>query len=175
MSKYVELNKNGKVINVIIAEDEFIKQLDNFKNYIKSEYGKIGMIYDEDKNLVRDVQPYKSWTLNLETGAWKPIKPHPNDDKAYKWDETIKEWVVISDEELIKKNKKDLMIDREEYRMKLMIMNSFNKNESITDLEELENVIRKETKNKKITHTKLDKKRVELNTCSKYKIPKEMV
>jgi hypothetical protein len=64
---------------------------------LRKNYAGIGMIWDEDKDMFYDKQPYASWTLNDSTGQWDPPTPMPNTDTngfkdRYLWNENTKTW-----------------------------------------------------------------------------------
>lgn len=112
---------NGKVINVIVAEQEFI---DNFTDtspgkWIQTSYNTRGGVHyepdsntpseDQSKalrknfayrganyNVVADAfyenQPYPSWTLNEETFIWESPIPYPDDGAKYIWNEEEQSW-----------------------------------------------------------------------------------
>ena len=106
---------DGKVINVIVAEPEFFDSFidsspgtwiqTSYNTYgnqhklggtpLRGNYAGIGYIYDAAEDVFYASQPFPSWTLNKTTWLWEAPTPMPTDDKPYKWDEAIKEWVEI--------------------------------------------------------------------------------
>jgi hypothetical protein len=113
MSHYAKV-LNGKVINVIVAEADFfntfvdtspgqwIQTSYNTKGNkhpenkpLRGNFAGIGYIYDAINDVFYSPQPYPSWTLNKTTWLWDSPIPYPTDNKAYKWDEATKSWVVI--------------------------------------------------------------------------------
>ena len=48
----------------------------------------------ETEHLAR--QPYPSWVGDINTMSWQPPVPYPQDDKNYYWDESIINWVEVS-------------------------------------------------------------------------------
>jgi len=103
---------NGKVLEVIVAEKEFI---DSYVDTVPGEwiqtsyntfggkhtkggkplrknYASVGGNYDKEGDFFYDVQPFPSWTLDKETGLWNSPKPHPSDGKEYVWNEDTKSW-----------------------------------------------------------------------------------
>ena len=59
---------------------------------LRKNYAGIGMIWDEDKDMFYDKQPYASWVLNESTGQWDPPTPMPDTDTnglkdRYLWNE----------------------------------------------------------------------------------------
>jgi len=111
---------NGKIINVMRAEKEFI---DSFidespgewiqtsfntrhnkhykadgtlsadqKKALRGNYASIGGHYDKAKDVFYDEKPYDSWVLSKDW-EWVSPKGHmPNDGKSYQWNETDKVW-----------------------------------------------------------------------------------
>ena len=103
---------NGKVLNVIVAEQDFI---DSYVDTVPGEwiqtsyntlggkhtkdgkplrknYASVGGNYDKEGDFFYDVQPFPSWTLDKKTGLWNSPKPYPSDGKIYLWDEEKKLW-----------------------------------------------------------------------------------
>lgn len=111
MAHYAFLDENNVVTEVItgIDETELIEGIDpetwygNFRNQrcvrtsynhrIRGHYAGIGDTYNAELDIFVAPQPYPSWTMRPD-GWWQPPKPHPNDDKAYDWNETLQEWVT---------------------------------------------------------------------------------
>jgi hypothetical protein len=113
---------DGLVINVIVAEQEFIDTYDDGipGQWIQTSYNTRGGIhYDPDTNTpsldqskalrknfagvrfaydpVRDAfyeqQPYPSWVLNEQTCLWESRVPYPDDGKRYVWNEDELSWI----------------------------------------------------------------------------------
>lgn len=112
---FAEIDKNGIVIRVIVADQAFIDsgRVGNPKNWIETSYntqegkhpeGKplrknyagIGFTYDKTRDAFIPPQDFPSWLLNEETATWKPPKEKPQDGKKYVWNENIKDWEVKS-------------------------------------------------------------------------------
>ena len=111
MSHFAKI-ENGVVIQVIVAEQNFIGTLPDKDNCIQTSYNTfqnkhpenrplrgnyagIGYVYDSDNDVFYMAQPFQSWVLNHNIWAWEPPIPYPNDGKMYNWDESIKNWVLI--------------------------------------------------------------------------------
>ena len=103
---------NGKVVQVIVAEQEFFdtfidttpgQWIQTSYNTIGNEhpenrplrgnYAGIGYIYDEEHDVFYPPQPFASWTLNTSRWLWEPPVPFPTDSTDYIWDESVKNWV----------------------------------------------------------------------------------
>jgi uncharacterized protein (DUF2126 family) len=116
---------DGKVIQVIVAEQDFIDNMvdtspgewiqtsyntsggvhynpetrepseDQTKALRKNFAGK-GMIYDRQRDAFYKPQPYPSWTLNEDTCLWEaPVSRGEGDDI---WDEENQTWLPYSPE-----------------------------------------------------------------------------
>lgn len=55
-----------------------------------------GYIYDPVDDVFISPQPYPSWTLDKGTASYKPPKKMPIDDKFYRWDEDLQDWVTFN-------------------------------------------------------------------------------
>lgn len=125
MSHFAKV-KDGRVINVIVAEQEFIDTfVDNIPGeWIQTSYNTragihygpngepdggvalrgnfagIGFVYNKNHDVFYTPSPFPSWTMDTTTWTWTPPVPHPTDDKFYSWDEQQKTWVeyVASEE-----------------------------------------------------------------------------
>jgi hypothetical protein len=106
---------DGKVTQVIVAEPEFFETFvdsspgqwiqTSYNTYgnqhklngtpLRGNYAGIGFTYDAQNDVFYAPQPYPSWTLNQTTWLWEAPTPYPQDDKAYRWDETNTSWVEV--------------------------------------------------------------------------------
>jgi hypothetical protein len=124
MAHYAIIDENNLVTNVIVADDEYIENLENKNNYIKTSYNTlhgqhtlggtplrknfagIGMYYDPERDAFISMKPYPSWVLDEFTCTWiSPIeKPQELEGKFLFWDEPTRSWIYtdIPDEESIK-------------------------------------------------------------------------
>jgi len=98
MSKYAKVLE-GDVVNIIMADAEFISYL-NESNWIAVPEGSpacIGGKYNYERALFSPIQPFTSWTWNLDTNLYEcPIDTpplRPDDDKNYNWVEASSSWV----------------------------------------------------------------------------------
>lgn len=88
MSKFAEIVDN-KVVNVILADQEFVDTLDGV--YVQSDTAGVGYDYIDGKLI--PPQPFDSWTL---VGTeWQPPAPMPVDGSMYFWDEEQQQWQVL--------------------------------------------------------------------------------
>ena len=65
---------------------------------LRGNYAGIGYTYNKDLDAFIPAKPFASWVLDETIAQWKAPTPYPNDEQIYKWDETILNWVVISNE-----------------------------------------------------------------------------
>lgn len=110
---------NGRVAQVIVAEQDFIDTLPDPNSWIKTSYntkggvhygqdGKpdggvalrgnyacIGYAYDDVNDVFVSDPPFPSWTLNNTTWTWEAPTPMPTDGKFYKWSEKTQSWVEV--------------------------------------------------------------------------------
>jgi hypothetical protein len=98
---------NGKVTEVIVAEQDFINNLDGTwlqTSYntqgnqhpegrpLRGNYAGIGYTYDATNDVFYAPQPYASWALNHTTWLWEAPVAMPTDGKVYNWNESIINW-----------------------------------------------------------------------------------
>jgi hypothetical protein len=109
MAHYAFLDENNIVTEVIVGidETETIEGLDteawygNFRNQvckrtsynskIRGTYAGIGYTYNPEEDIFIAPKPYPSWIRN--GSFWIAPVEHPNNDKIYKWDEELGNWV----------------------------------------------------------------------------------
>jgi len=108
---------DGKVVNVIVAEQEFINTLQG--NWIQTSYNTHGGIhylpnsnepsidqskalrknyagkgytYDSIRNAFIPPSPYPSWLFDEDTCNWVSPVAKPTDGLRYEWDESTLTW-----------------------------------------------------------------------------------
>lgn len=106
MKYWAKLNQNRIVIDVIVADDEFINsgKAGNPFNLIETSktgefrknFAGIGFTYDFFRNAFIPPKPFNSWILDEDTCRWNAPIPYPTNGKEYYWDETILSWVLIT-------------------------------------------------------------------------------
>jgi hypothetical protein len=118
MSHYAKV-VDGKVIEVIVAEADFINSgilpgtwiqtsyntkgnvhhgSDNEPDGgvpLRANYAGIGYTYDSTNDVFYPPQPYTSWILDQTTWTWQPPISAPTDGRTYRWDEPTTSWVAI--------------------------------------------------------------------------------
>lgn len=121
MSHFAKVT-NGFVVEVIVAEQDFINTLPNPESWVQTSYNTrggvhyepnsnipsqdqskalrknyagIGFVYDNNRDAFIPPQPYPSWVLNDDTCLWETPIPCPDDGKLYSWDEETLSWVLF--------------------------------------------------------------------------------
>lgn len=121
MSHFAEIDSDNIVTRVIVISQENIDSGNwgNPSNWIQTSYntrgGKhydqdgvedsgvalrynyagAGYTYDADKDAFIAPKPYPSWTLVEASCQWEAPVAYPDDDKRYRWDEDVINWVEI--------------------------------------------------------------------------------
>jgi len=90
VATYAEINTENIVVNVIVADADFVATQTD-KQYVLCARGGIGWTYDADADVFVAPRPYGSWTLD-ENHDWQPPTPKPDGD--YIWNEAELEWVA---------------------------------------------------------------------------------
>lgn len=115
MAHFAKLDENNVVLEIIVvhnneldSDNEEKSGIDWLTNWsgghsnwkqtsynktIRKNYAGIGYIYDEVRDAFIPPKPFDSWSLDEETCLWNAPTPRPQDDKHYKWDETVLSWV----------------------------------------------------------------------------------
>jgi hypothetical protein len=118
MSHFAKV-ENGKVVQVIVAEQDVIDSgifghgwiqtsyntrgnvhygqdgLPDGKPPLRANFAGIGYSYDEQKDVFIPPKNFDSWILNETTYLWEAPVPHPNDGKIYYWNEENKSWEEV--------------------------------------------------------------------------------
>jgi len=88
MAHFAEI-KNGVVVNMIVAEQEWIDTQEGVEYLLSTPANPAyvdGLYIDGRFTLP---QPYPSWSLNEETCQWQPPVPYPSDGNNYVWHEGV--------------------------------------------------------------------------------------
>ena len=112
MAHYAYIDENNIVITVTVGRDEnelidglhpedyyaqgtsFIVKRTSYNNKIRKQFASPGFSYDPVNDVFIRPQPFPSWSLD-KNFDWQPPQSHPNDGKAYKWDEASLNWLEI--------------------------------------------------------------------------------
>jgi hypothetical protein len=110
MSHFAKVT-DGKVTEVIVAEQDFIDNLDgtwlqtSYNTYgnqhpegrpLRGNYAGIGYTYDSTNDVFYAPKPYPSWVLNEDTCNWEAPVPMPQDGNLYEWNEETLSWEIIT-------------------------------------------------------------------------------
>ena len=116
MSHFAKV-KNQKVLQVIVAEQEFIDSLPTETGVewiqtsyntrggvhllggkpLRKNYAAVGYTYDATRDAFIPPKPFPSWTLNDDSCLWEAPVAYPDDDKFYTWDEAAGGWQEVDD------------------------------------------------------------------------------
>lgn len=116
MAHYAQINQDNIVVQVIVADRDFINSgavgdpkfwLQTSYNThggqhlqggtpLRKNYAGIGYTYDKDRDAFIPPKPYPSYILNEETCLWEAPIAYPNDGKTYSWNEENQSWVEIT-------------------------------------------------------------------------------
>ena len=115
MARFAQIDENGKVLKVIVADQDFInsgavgdpsKWMECYKEgtkidkaAFKGSYPGPGSVYDNKLDKFIKPQPYPSWYLDETDYEWKPPFDPPKSGGQYYWSEDSYDWV---DEQTIK-------------------------------------------------------------------------
>ena len=113
MSHWAELDKNKKVIRVVVGDNNdpagdegYQWLLDNlggtwvktsYNGNVRKNFAGVGFSYDKNKDAFIAPKPYPSWSLNEETCKWQAPVEYPNDGTKYFWNEETLTWYSINE------------------------------------------------------------------------------
>jgi hypothetical protein len=113
MAHFAEINEDGVVLRVIVAEQPFIDSgavgdpsrwiQTSYNTHagehalggipLRKNYAGIGYKYDQKLDAFIPPKPAESWVLNEETCLWEPPKKRPTRlDTTLQWDEASLDW-----------------------------------------------------------------------------------
>lgn len=116
MAHFAQINENNIVVQVIVAEQDFINSgaVGDPSSWIQTSYNTrggqhqlggtplrknyagIGYTYDAQRDAFIAPQPFPSWVLDEDTCLWQAPTPMPTDGQTYRWEESQVNWVVSS-------------------------------------------------------------------------------
>ena len=111
MSHFAEIDNDGIVQRVIVAEQDFINSgavgdsfrwvQTSYNHNFRKQFAGIGYQYDKNKDIFIATQPYPSWVLD-ENSDWKapvdePVELINGRPRIFKWDEDNQEWVYAAE------------------------------------------------------------------------------
>lgn len=107
MAHFAKINNENIVIEVIVAEQEFIDSgvvgdknfwiQTSYNHNIRKNYAGIGYTYDIIRDVFIPPQPFASWLLDEDNCIWVAPTQKPDDTYAYLWDEDNIAWLKIED------------------------------------------------------------------------------
>lgn len=105
---------DGIVTQVIVAEPEFFNTFvdaspgqwlqTSYNTHggqhpegrpLRKNYAGVGFTYDAQRDAFIPPKPYTSWVLNEDSCLWEAPTPYPDDENAYRWDESTTSWVQL--------------------------------------------------------------------------------
>jgi hypothetical protein len=104
------MNHFAKIVDGLVTDIVVIPadQVDNAEYYLNSlglegkwvsaianKEAAIGDTYVASTQSFKPPKPHTSWKWNASEWAWLPPKEMPADDKGYRWDEQLTDWVEI--------------------------------------------------------------------------------
>lgn len=112
MSHFAQINNDNVVIQVIVAEQDFIDSgavgdptkwiQTSYNTYagqhklggtpLRKNYAGMGYTYDVARDAFIPPKPFPSWVLDEDTCLWNPPIPLPDNDNMYLWDESTTNW-----------------------------------------------------------------------------------
>ena len=123
MGHFAEINDDGVVQRVIVADQDFIDSgaVGDASNWVQTSYNTQGGVhyapnsnepdggialrknyagkgytYDTSRDAFIPPKPFPSWLLIENTCQWEAPTPYPDDDKRYYWDEDATSWLERS-------------------------------------------------------------------------------
>ena len=106
---------DGKVLKVIVAEEEFFDTFvdDSAGEWVQTSYNTVGGIHTNGGEPLRKnfagigyhydgigfypPKPFNSWTFNNTSYLWEAPVDHPDDGKVYLWNEENQTWDEVDD------------------------------------------------------------------------------
>ena len=115
MAHFAKLGMGNKVLTVEVVSNDIATDEQTGVNFLNNLYGTrdvwkqtsyngtirknfagIGFTYDESRDAFIPPKPFNSWTLNETTCLWEAPVAYPDDGQAYEWNETTKQWDLIT-------------------------------------------------------------------------------
>mgnify|MGYP003654963952 CR=1 FL=1 len=104
MSHFAEIDSNGVVQQVIVAEQDFIDSgivgdsfnwvQTSYNNNFRKQYAGKGHTYDKVNEVFVGPQPHPSWVKDANHDWQPPVaRPGDADTVSYTWDEAAQLWV----------------------------------------------------------------------------------
>ena len=68
----------------------------SYNGNIRKNFAGIGYTYDQTRDAFIPPKPFTSWILNEDTCLWEAPVAHPDDGQNYEWNESTKQWDLIT-------------------------------------------------------------------------------
>jgi hypothetical protein len=105
MAHYAKINNDNIVTGVIVADPDYIANLDesfrwvqtSYNSNFRKNYAGIGHTYDRARDAFIPPKPSPSSKFVEETCTWEPHTPYPEgkDPYLYTWNESTTSWDEI--------------------------------------------------------------------------------
>lgn len=82
-------------LNTLYKTEDVWKQT-SYNGNIRKNFAGIGFTYDQARDAFIPPKPFNSWTLDEDTCLWEAPVAKPDDGKFYHWNETTKQWDLIT-------------------------------------------------------------------------------
>ena len=106
MSHFAEIDKDGIVQRVIVAEQDFINSglvgdsfnwvQTSYNGNFRKQFAGAGFKYDKTNDVFISPKPYESWTLDSNFD-WQPPTQAPDTKNPYSWDKENQTWNNITE------------------------------------------------------------------------------
>lgn len=103
MAHFAEIDENNTVVNVIVAEQDFINSgavgdsfryvQTSYNDNFRGKYAGVGDTWDPVNQMFISPRPFDSWVLNANFRWEAPIE-RPADGE-HDWDEAGQQWVAV--------------------------------------------------------------------------------
>ena len=68
----------------------------SYNGNIRKNFAGIGYTYDQTRDAFIPPKPFTSWILNEDTCLWEAPVSYPDDGKKYEWNESTKQWDLVT-------------------------------------------------------------------------------
>jgi hypothetical protein len=105
MSHFAKINSDNIVVNIIVAEQDFINSgilgdsflwvQTSYNGNFRNKYANIGDTWDRLNDVFISAQPHESWTLSDDFAWHAPVEYPTTVGVNYIWDEAVGNWVEM--------------------------------------------------------------------------------
>ena len=82
-------------LNTLYGTRDAWKQT-SYNGTIRKNFASIGYSYDQTRDAFIPPEPFNSWILDEDTCLWVAPVAYPDDGKDYQWNETTKQWDLVT-------------------------------------------------------------------------------